>query len=108
MDCKFPPQMTEEEISQVLDGVASPSVLGHLERCPACAGRVEQARQREQALTSALYRFDCPGMQLLGAFALEVCDHEEAEAIRRHLELCTLCANELEEMRSLLNIQLSS
>src|SRR5262249_27494526 len=47
-------------------------------------------------------------LPLLGAFALEVCDNEEAEAVLQHLELCTQCANELEEIRSLLNIELSS
>src|SRR5262245_62086921 len=104
MDCKVPPPVTEDEISQVLDGVASPSVLSRLEQCPACTARVEQARGVERALAGALYRFDCPHMQLLGAFALEVCDDAEAKAIRRHLDLCMQCAHDLEEMRSQLNI----
>lgn len=108
MDCILPPPVTEDQISEVLDGAAPPAVLGHVGQCPSCAARVEQARSLEQALATALYRYDCPAIELLGAYALEACNNEEAEVMRQHLELCTRCTHELAEVRSLLNLDPST
>ena len=56
MLCSAPPPLTDDQLSAALDGEADQVVLDHLERCPSCTARLEQARRAERALAGRLYR----------------------------------------------------
>jgi hypothetical protein len=48
----------------------------------------------ELALTSKLYRWDCPPSQVLGEYQLGMLSKELTAAVNNHLAMCVLCAKE--------------
>ena len=99
MLCSVPPPLTDDQLSAALDGEADQAVREHLERCPSCAARLEQARLAERALAGRLYRWDCPSARRLSEYYLGMVDQAEARAIARHLEQCARCSAEIEQLR---------
>ena len=91
MQCRFPPPLTEDQISAAIDGEVEPGVLQHLSQCTSCMSRLEQARRFEQALRARLYRWDCPPVQQLGDYHLGLLSQAGADAIARHLGQCERC-----------------
>lgn len=102
MQCSVPPPLNDDQLSAALDGSAEQSILDHLARCPVCAVRLNAARRVEQALHTRFFRWDCPALQQLSQYHWAMINQDEDRAIRRHLELCVLCAADLEELRSFL------
>jgi anti-sigma factor RsiW len=102
MQCRMPPPLSEEELSQVLDGTASSHVLDHLAQCASCTARLKEYEQFESALKTRLYRLNCPGVNQLGEYHLGLVDDEETQAIRAHLKRCPHCRAELDELRAFL------
>jgi hypothetical protein len=98
MECSSPPPLTDDQISAALDEAAGPEVIDHLAGCASCAARLEDARQREQALRSSLYRWDCPTPQALAEYHIGRMDAQEQRAIARHLEECARCSEEVAEL----------
>ncbi len=99
MKCRFPPPLTEDQISAALDGEANLSVRDHLMRCEGCAARLAQARQIERMLRSGLARWDCPTPQQLGDYHLGLVSQADMRTIARHLESCVRCSDEIEDLR---------
>ncbi|MGH2520950.1 MAG: zf-HC2 domain-containing protein [Anaerolineales bacterium] len=102
MRCSHPPPLTPDQLSAALDGEAGPAILDHLAGCPGCAARLERVRQVEQRLGRQLYRWDCATPEQLGDYQLGVLAEAEAFAIARHLEGCTRCREELDDLRAFL------
>ncbi len=100
--CENPPPLSEEAISEALDGAASPQTLAHLQRCPACAARLQDAGALERALASALHRWDCPPPDRLGDYHLGLLSQGQQRAITAHLDICPRCKDEVEELRTFL------
>jgi hypothetical protein len=98
MECSSPPPLTDDQVSAALDQVAAPDVIDHLARCPSCAARLQAAQQSEQALRSALYRWDCPAPQVLAEYHLGLPSADQQRAIVRHLETCARCSEEMAEL----------
>lgn len=98
MWCRFPPPLTDDQITALLDNAAEPAVREHIQRCDGCAARLAQARRVEQTLFG-LRRFDCPPAQVLGDYHIGLITGSQERAIVRHLEQCALCTTELEELR---------
>lgn len=96
--CRVPPPLTEDQISDLLDGEINQDVMSHLEQCPGCTQRVERARMTEQRLKQRLYRFDCPSSQRLSEYHLDLMPPETRSAITLHLEHCPHCRSELEAL----------
>jgi hypothetical protein len=99
MKCRFPPPLTDDQISAALDGEANQSIRDHLMRCEDCAARLAQSRQIEQMLRSGLARWDCPTPQHLGDYHLGLVSQADSRAIARHLDSCARCSDEIEELR---------
>ncbi len=99
MLCKYPPALTDDDLSAVLDGQAPVGTAEHLADCPDCAARLERARRYEHALKTALYRWDCPSTQHLGRAELGLLAEPERRALAQHLSECHACAAEVEQLR---------
>jgi hypothetical protein len=98
----MPPPLTDDQISDALDGLADADVHAHLDSCPACAARLVEARRLEVRLHADLRRWDCPPPQLLADYHLGRVDAEQDRALIRHLTGCASCRAEVEELRMFL------
>lgn len=98
MKCSFPPPLTDDQLTDALDGVADRAVDDHLAGCAYCSTRLAQARQAELVFHARLHRFDCPTPQQLGDYQLKLLGRADVGAIARHLKECVRCNNELEEL----------
>jgi hypothetical protein len=74
----------------------------HLAHCPTCAGRVAPYRQLASALTSRLYRWDCPTTQEISDYAAGGLRGKRRRALTLHVRRCPRCAEELEISRQFL------
>lgn len=92
----------DDELNAFFEGELTPEQAQRLRDDPALAGQVEAARQLEQTLKSALFRWDCPESQQLGAYHLHLLDTAAEETIAVHLEHCIHCRAELAAMEAFL------
>ena len=103
MECRYPPAMTDDEISALIDGDAADAALEplrqHAARCESCAARLDEAQQLERFLDHHLRDWDCPTSQQLGDYHTRLLDAPAMEHIARHLDECARCRAELEELR---------
>jgi hypothetical protein len=104
MVCSFPPPLTDDQLSAAMDGEADASVTDHIAACASCASQLDQARAIERVFHTQLYRQDCPPSQQLGNYHLGLLSQTEDRATVRHVEQCTHCAAELEELRTFLSV----
>ncbi|HLZ56651.1 MAG TPA: hypothetical protein VKR06_06860 [Ktedonosporobacter sp.] len=96
MECSEPGGVRDEELASYLAGEqVRPAVVQHIEGCPACSSQVTLYRCIELRLTSRLYRWDCPPHRVLGEYHLGLLDKERASEVKKHLDECVLCAEEL-------------
>ena len=71
MECSEPGAIRDEELLAYLAGEkVRPKVEQHLARCQRCTAQLAAFERLELALTSKLYRFDCPPSQVLGEYQL--------------------------------------
>lgn len=103
MKCKFGKPLTDDEISMLLDGQADIALEQHMEECPFCQQRVNEARQTEQALKAQLYRQDCPSSLELGNYNMGMVSPEVFQRITQHLTQCAACKDEFRILRDFLN-----
>jgi hypothetical protein len=94
-----PPELTEDELSAILDGEADDRLLAHVRDCPYCAARLEEAGDMEWLLSTALYRGDCPDVTALQAYANGSLDAAAVAAVAAHLDLCPYCQRDLASLR---------
>jgi anti-sigma factor RsiW len=99
MKCSMPPALTDDQISMLLDGATSPSLLEHVAACSGCAARVTEAKMIERSLHAGLHRWDCPPSQQLGDYHLGLLPRTSERTIMRHLESCAACRAEIEDLR---------
>lgn len=97
MQCRMPPPINDDQLSEALDGVAEPAVLDHLASCPHCTERLSAARVLEQRLTGALYRWDCPTPDLLAQYATGELPAAAIARMADHLNICARCQGELND-----------
>lgn len=96
MECSEPGAIRDEELLAYLAGEkVRPKVKQHLACCQRCAAQLAAFERLELALTSKLYRFDCPPSQVLGEYQLGLLSKELTAAVDNHLSMCTLCATEV-------------
>lgn len=96
MECLEPGIIRDEELFAYLAGErVRPIVEHHLAICQRCAEQLAEYRRIEFALTSKLYRWDCPPNQILGEYQLGLVRKELAAAVKNHLSMCVLCADEV-------------
>src|SRR5437763_282890 len=96
MECSQPGAIRDEELLAYLAGEkVRPFVVQHLAECQRCTAQLAGYRRIELALTSKLYRWDCPPNQVLGEYQLGLLSNDLAAAVKNHLSSCVLCAAEV-------------
>ncbi len=93
--------LTDEELlSFALDGTSLPSEKKtHLDKCATCQGRLSEYRQVNSALTSHLYRSQCPDGTQLSLYCASLLPSVQRTRIAAHILDCPLCATEVAETR---------
>lgn len=104
MGCYFDQPLSEDDISDILDGIADESRLEHIKQCDACRERVEAAHQTETFLERYLTRRDCPTPLQLGNYSTGYLDGSEREQIREHIITCSFCQQELAKLEDFLKL----
>src|SRR5579863_10411275 len=103
MECLKPGAIHDEELLAYLAGEkVLPLVEQHLTTCQYCANRLAELRHIELALTSKLYRWDCPPTQVLGEYQLGMLSNELSAAVANHLSMCVPCAAEVTSLTAFL------
>lgn len=102
MMCSLPPPLSDDQLSAALDQTADTAVMDHLANCQSCAKRLALSRSVEHALGRRLWRWDCPKPELLADYHLGLLEISAERPIRLHLEQCTLCKSEIEDLRQFL------
>ncbi|MFL5625065.1 MAG: hypothetical protein ACJ788_05655 [Ktedonobacteraceae bacterium] len=96
MECSKPGAIRDEELLAYLAGEkVRPFVVQHLAECQHCSSRLAAYRRIDLALTSKLYRWDCPPNQVLGDYHLRLLSKELTAAVKNHLVKCVHCAAEV-------------
>ena len=96
MECTKPGAIRDEELLAYLAGEnVRPFVVQHLAECQYCSSQMAAYQRVELALTSKLYRWDCPPSQVLGEYQLGLLSKELTAAVKNHLAMCVLCATEV-------------
>lgn len=104
MDGPTPHMLNEDDlIAAVIDpDHLSAEARQHLAQCPTCAERAAPYRQVVSALTSRLYRWDCPNTQEISDYAAGWLRGKRRRALTLHVKRCPRCAEELEISRQFL------
>ena len=96
MECTKPGAIRDEELLAYLAGEnVRPFVVQHLAECQHCSSQMAAYQRVELALTSKLYRWDCPPSQVLGEYQLGLLNKELTAAVKNHLAMCVLCTAEV-------------
>jgi anti-sigma factor RsiW len=102
MACVHPPELPDRQLLAYLDGEATARIVAHLSQCPACRQRARQLAHLQAALTSQLYRLECPTPHELGEYQLSVLTQAQAAAVAAHLIECPHCLAEVAQLNSYL------
>ena len=100
----MPPQLTDEQIDDLLEGTADMETQQHKDQCPYCAHRVEMAEAIETQLHARLYRWNCPSSAKLRDFAFELLNPEENTVVEKHVKHCIRCREDLKQLDDFLDL----
>jgi len=95
LDCIDPGAVQDWELEACANGEASSYVVEHLKHCPACRARLAEYVAVERRLRQALYRFDCPSLDLLRDYHWGYLPAGEHHQVKAHLDACPHCQAEL-------------
>jgi hypothetical protein len=104
MDCRAPDAIHEDDlvISALDPDALTAEARQHLAECPACAERAAEYQTFTRALSSRLYRWDCPTTLEISDYASGLLTGKRKRAISAHLKRCPHCAEEVEISREFL------
>lgn len=100
--CTTPPPLTDDQLLDLLDDLATPDLRQHIEHCPFCANRLAIIRRVDANLAAALPRWDCPTPTHLGEYHLNRLAPADRKPIAAHLETCLRCQTELDTLATFL------
>ena len=104
MQCSYPPPLSEDQLSDALDGRADSAVQAHLSQCAYCAARLEEARHLEWALNRQLYHWDSPDIEQLADYVMGMLSESDNRQIEAYLKTSPSAREEVERLRQYLNI----
>ncbi len=93
--CIAPKDIREGDLVAYLEGAASPAVIGHIVRCPACATEAAALREVDLLFTAAHERPECPELDDLLQYQAGLLTRAEQRRIKRHIVSCEACQAEL-------------
>ncbi|GAB4579217.1 MAG: hypothetical protein Fur0022_19550 [Anaerolineales bacterium] len=91
-------EMINSDLLMYIDNVASAKMRRAIEQDPQVLAQVRPLKDLHNRITQVLYRFNCPGSDLLGEYFLGQLPLSEQKKIAEHLSRCILCRRELEVM----------
>jgi anti-sigma factor RsiW len=96
--CSFPPELTERQLLEALDGIADEAVAAHLKNCPYCQTRANSFENTQNRLKSRLFRATCPPSLELAEFYLRTLPAPHMLTVSAHVRGCPHCAREIAEL----------
>jgi anti-sigma factor RsiW len=93
--CIAPNDIREGDLVAYLEGAASPAVIGHIARCPACAAEAAALREIDLLFTAVHARPECPDLDDLLQYQAGLLTRAEQRRIKRHVVSCEACQAEL-------------
>lgn len=95
---RTPHTPNDEQLSQIVDGVA-PGNVGDVALDASAQARLQAWQQWNDQMQHQLLRWDCPPSQQLADYHWGDVNQATARTIARHLEVCALCSDEIETLR---------
>ena len=104
MDCRAPDAIHEDDlvISALDPDALTAEARQHLAECPACAERAAEYQTFARAISSRLYRWDCPTTLEISDYAVGSLTSKRRRAISIHLKHCPRCTEEMAMSREFL------
>ncbi|MEJ5312353.1 MAG: zf-HC2 domain-containing protein [Anaerolineae bacterium] len=96
--CIDPCELEEGALSVFLENPRDARVAAHLARCSYCATQVAAYRRTLSLLETRLYRHDCPAVEMLALYQLNLTTPAERLVIAAHVRDCPHCQRELDEL----------
>lgn len=104
MQCVFPNPLTEDQLTDALDGIANSSVQAHLAHCPCCSMRLSEARRIELGMRRALAQWDSPSLDELADYVMDMLDDMARRRIEAYLNTSPSAREEVKELRAFLGL----
>jgi hypothetical protein len=102
MNCISPPELSDRQLLEFLDGEAEPETTHHLGICQYCSNRADALARLQNGLTARLYRITCPSPLELGEYHLRILPSPQMLVIAQHVRACPHCEAEVEQLENFL------
>lgn len=97
------PALNDEQLSEMLDGVAPEHVVGQVAHDPDAAARLHAWQRWNEQMQAQLQRWDCPPPQQLADYHWGIAARQTSQSIAQHLPTCVRCTDEIESLRTFLD-----
>ena len=102
MNCISPPELSDRQLLESLDGEAEPETTHHLGICQYCRNKADALARLQSGLTARLYRITCPSPSELGEYHLRVLPPPQMLVIAQHVRECPHCEAEVAQLETFL------
>ena len=102
MNCISPPELSDRQLLEFLDGEAAPETTHHLGICQYCRNKADALAQLQSGLTTRLYRITCPSPLELGEYHLRIMPSPQMLVIAQHVRACPHCEAEVAQLETFL------
>ena len=102
MNCISPPELSDRQLLEFLDGEAESETTHHLGICQYCHSKADALARLQNGLTTHLYRITCPSPLELGEYHLRILPPPQMLVIAQHVRECPHCEAELAQLENFL------
>jgi hypothetical protein len=102
MNCISPPELSDQQLLEFLDGEAEPEITHHLGICQYCRNKADALARLQNGLTARLYRITCPSPLELGEYHLRILTSPQMLVIAQHVRECPHCEAEVAQLENFL------
>lgn len=96
--CSLPPELTDQQLWEALDGIADEATSNHLQRCPYCQTRAKALENTQNRLKNRLFRATCPPSLELTEFYLRTLPAPQMLVVSGHVRACPHCSREMAQI----------
>ncbi len=102
MNCISPPELSDRQLLEFLDGEAEPETTHHLGICQYCHNKADTLARLQSGLTTRLYRITCPSPFELGEYHLRILPSPQMLVMAQHVRECPHCESEVAQLENFL------
>ena len=102
MNCISPPELSDRQLLEFLDGEAEPETTHHLGTCQYCRNKADALARLQNGLTARLYRITCPSPLELGEYHLQILPSSQMLVMAQHVRECPHCEAEVAQLENFL------